>query len=477
MDRVVPDRDPRQQPGGPTSWFRSVRRLPERHPGRTITAVGVLFVLAYASSLVLLPKPDGRIVLGDAVHYYVYLRSAVYDRDLQFRNDYVRLYGLKGGEKGTEWVYEPTDTGHTRNMMAVGTAIAWSPLFVLATGLLHVGRWFGSVYPVDGFGRSFQATAGFSGILAATWGAWLAYRLCRSRFGPRVAIWSTLAVWLASSAVYYSVVSPTYSHAVSMLGSGAFFWYWATTFDQQTPGRYARLGALAGLVTLVRWQDAVFLIAPTVEALWHLQPSPIAHARRLRTAAVNLSSCILAATLVFSPQLMVWMTLYGDPLVVPQGSGFMRWTEPALIRVLVSDAHGLFSWTPVVVIGVCGLVPLARRERVLGLGLAAAFVASWYVNAAVADWWAGEAFGARRFVSCTPIFVMGTAAILSRLRSRSRIVSVVSVFVVANFLLLLQYQVFMHGLREVAPYPSGVYGLGLARFVVPIDLLRWLGEG
>ena len=45
----------------------------ERHPGRTITAIGTLLVLAYGASLFLLRKPDGRIVVGDAVHYYVYL--------------------------------------------------------------------------------------------------------------------------------------------------------------------------------------------------------------------------------------------------------------------------------------------------------------------------------------------------------------------------------------------------------------------
>ena len=44
-----------------------------------------------------------------------------------------------------------------------------------------------------------------------------------------------------------------------------------------------------------------------------------------------------------------------------------------------------------------------------------------------------------------------------------------------NGLLLVQYQTFMHGLRAVAPYPNGFYGLYVARFVVPFALLRrWL---
>jgi hypothetical protein len=41
---------------------------PERRPGRIIAAIGLLFALTYAASLVLLAKPTGRVVMGDAVH-------------------------------------------------------------------------------------------------------------------------------------------------------------------------------------------------------------------------------------------------------------------------------------------------------------------------------------------------------------------------------------------------------------------------
>jgi hypothetical protein len=42
--------------------------------------------------------------------------------------------------------------------------------------------------------------------------------------------------------------------------------------------------------------------------------------------------------------------------------------------------------------------------------------------------------------------------------------------------LLLQYQLFLKGWREIAPYPNGAYGLTFARFVVPFRLLgHWLG--
>jgi len=44
------------------------------------------------------------------------------------------------------------------------------------------------------------------------------------------------------------------------------------------------------------------------------------------------------------------------------------------------------------------------------------------------------------------------------------------VFVGLNFLLLVQYQAFIKGLRDLAPYPHGFYAMWIARFVVPFRL-------
>ena len=54
---------------------------PERHPGRTIIAIGLVFALAYGASLVLMPKADGRIVVGDALHE-AHLARVVAHREL-----------------------------------------------------------------------------------------------------------------------------------------------------------------------------------------------------------------------------------------------------------------------------------------------------------------------------------------------------------------------------------------------------------
>ena len=460
--------------------IQALFRLPERSPGRLIVVMGLLLALMYTAAIVFLPRRGGRIVVGDGVHYYVYVRSAVFDHDLQFANDYAQLYGMKTPQDIPGWMRERTVTGHVANMMSVGPPLLWLPLFLLVTGLVAAGRLIGLDYPLDGFGWVFQASAGYSGIIMAIAGVWISYRLAARYFDRAIAIWATLAVWLASSALYYSGMSPTYSHSASMFVVSAFLYVWATSLDRQTTGRYALVGLLAGFVTLVRWQDAVFLIVPLVEAIWHVWRPIGADAGmtaivRARRAFVRLGVCGAAAVVAFVPQMVVWEVLYGSPLTMPQTGAWMQWSAPFWWRVLFSDLHGLFTWTPVLALAGVGMVPLFRRDRLVGTALAAALLVSLWANGSVVEWWAGEAYGARRFVSCFPIFVLGFGGFASTwLRTRPRLLVTIAVFVALNWLLLLQYQLYMHGLGRLAPYPSGAYGLLVARFLVPVRLLGWL---
>jgi hypothetical protein len=296
---------------------RSWLTIAERHPGSLVLSLGLLFVATYVAVAAAFPNKSGRLVQGDAVHYYVYLRSVVFDRDVQFQNEYIRLYGLKGGEPGVEWVFNRLPSGYVRNLMPIGPAIVWAPLYLLTCALVWIGNVVGLSYPFDGYGRVFQVSGGISGALAALGGVWVAFLTAKRWYGDRPAIWAALALWLGSSAWYYSLVSPTYSHASSMLATGLFVWVWARPDPELTTGRYLWLGALGGFAALVRWQDAIFLLAPVGDAVWQITAGSAPRRERVRGALLGLVVCSGAAALVFSPQMVVWKVLYGHLMTVP----------------------------------------------------------------------------------------------------------------------------------------------------------------
>jgi hypothetical protein len=460
--------------GALTRWTDSLFGAAERHPGRTIAAVGLVCAIAYASAF-LTGVSRGQVMRGDAVQYYAYLRSAVFDRDLDFQNEYEHFYGARGDDAPPSvWLTERTPAGRPPNMMSVGPAILWSPFYLLCAGALWVLSAAGVGQAPTGFSTGLQLSAGVAGALYATAGAWLSFLAARRLFGVPAALWSTLVVWLAGPAVYYSVISPAYSHATSLFAVSLFVLIWLRSIGRYDLARGLLLGLAGGLAALVRWQDAIVLLLPACELI-SARLSGRLSTSRLAGLAGALAAGLVAGVL---PQLAAWQAVFGSALVVPQGGSFMRWTEPALLSVLFSTRRGLFLWTPALLLAAAGLAWLWRRDRLVGSATALTVAVAVYVNAAVWDWWAGEAFGARRFISYTPLFVLGLAALAHRLDEAGRRTALrlaAAGLIVYNLLFLLQYQLFMRGHADLAPYPTSVTQILIDRLFLPARLLAaWL---
>lgn len=417
-----------------------------------------------------------RLIRGDAVHYYVWVHSAVIDRDLDFANDLNGLFGLDfihtTPPPGFPVVYERTATGHVRNVMAVGTPMLWAPLFLLVAALWWGAAALGLAAPPTGFELPFQLIPDVVGLGAVGLALWFVYLVARDLHGEKAALLGSIAMFAGGSLLYYALVSPSYSHAVSAMVTSAFFYYWWKTRDDERIARYARVGALAGLVALVRWQDGILLGAVALDVVAHWRARRSAGAGFVAFALPRLFVAGVGSIIAFTPQMYGWLTIYGHPLLVPQGGDFMRWLSPHPLDTLLSPLRGLIAWTPIAALGIAGLVPLYRANARAAVLMGAFFLASLYINAAVVDWWAGEAFGARRFLSCFAPLAIGLASWLA-LPGRGGAVArlVTGCAVVANLFLFVHYEAFMLGATTLAPYPDNWYSLWVERWIVPFRLI------
>ena len=277
-----------------------------------------------------------------------------------FATNTSRIYKFRGDEPEATWLSETTPTGHVRSYMPVGPGLVWAPAFLLVSGTVWLADSLGANYPLDGYGRAFQAAAAFSGVIAAAIGSWLAFLSASALF--RIVDLPSGQRWLCGyhrAPCYYSLISPTYAHAASMLAVGAFWLAWMRTMERQTVARYGLMGVLVGVAALMRWQDGVLLLLPVIDALRHWRRGTTGSvAARLAAVAVG------AAAWDSRPQIAFWTIVYGQPFALPQGSAFMKWTEPALWSVMFSNRRGLVMWTPIIALSrFVGLVPLFRRDR------------------------------------------------------------------------------------------------------------------
>lgn len=369
-------------------------------------------------------------VASDGIFYYAPLHSVIVDGDLDFENEY-RVLGARPG------YFQRTETGRLPNNFSIGPALVWTPFFLLAHGLGHLG-W----YRPTGFGYPYFTAVATGTVIAGFLGVVWLFHLVRFYFHPRIAFVAALVIWLASFHLWYMVFEPSMSHAMAMASVAAFL---LVSHEGVRGARaFAGIGALGGVVALVRWQNVLFLPVAVAVSWW----------RHGRPRHIDLVAGAAAFIAVFSPQLLYWRALYGSFLLVPQGGGYLDWSTPELEAVLFSSRHGLLSWTPVLWLGVLGFPGFVRRAPMLGASLAAAVLAAWYVNASVLDWWAGASFGSRRFDAALPAFALGFAVTLEWAVRRVRERPLEAVFLMSTPFILWNAVLMLIYFRGVIP-PDG----------------------
>jgi hypothetical protein len=361
---------------------------------------------------------------GDGNGYYAYVRSVVIDGDLDFENEFRHgdplFREVFFDDQGAVQPWMRASTGRLTNQWAVGPSMLWLPFFLVAHGVVHVLNAFGAAIPADGYSGPYRWSCAIGtacyGWLAVLLGFEIAVRLA----GARAALVAALAIWWASALPVYMYFLPFHVHALSAFAVAAFVWYWLRVLPgpvdlrvdlkdrsdhrrgRHVPRRWLAWGALAGLMVDVYYLNALFALPAAVEIARPWPPD----ARRQRLAAGLLFLAGLLLTL--TPHFAAKWVVHGSPLATGYRDAFF-WATPRLWQVGFSAEHGLFSWTPVLLLALAGLVGLAWRDRRVGGGALAVFLLFYYAVASYQNWHGQSSFGNRFFLSFTALFVLGAA--------------------------------------------------------------------
>jgi hypothetical protein len=462
-------------------------------------AILVAFFLAQTLLLVWFGvlRPERMVVKGvDPVYYYAYTRSIFFDGDLDFRNEFERL------QEGGLPSIEETPTGKVANVFSIGPGILLAPFFL--TG--HVYALVTGYEPRDGYSAPYMMMSFVGLAVYGLFGILFSYAALRWLYPMKVAVLAVLGGWLATSVAYYIYPIALMPHTVSFFLVAVFLWIWLRVRDRHLSRRgWFLLGVLGGVMMLARWQNAIFLLTPVLD-IWlrrrrregepaltpalsrreresgaplsegglggissssgaltrarredqqsdspHPNPLPpgergTALDRRVLTPPQTWLIFFAGAFIAFLPQIIAWQVIFGRPLLIPQGGGFLLWLRPQIHLLLFSRHNGLITWTPITLFGLIGLVQFARtaERRSLGIALIAVVVGQLYLNSIVVDWFAGMGFGMRRFVGTMPILMIGLATFLAWLTRKIRYYQtcvLVGFLVLWNALFLVQYYI------------------------------------
>jgi hypothetical protein len=300
--------------------------------------------------------------------------------------------------------------GHLHPNKAPGTSFAAVPGYALAWG---VERMTG-VNPDDA--RVMTINAWLSGVagmaLVAALGVVVFWRLAMRLSGDRVgsALFATLA--FAFGTLYFPYATMLLEHdlvAVALLCACLL------VFGARSPARLFGAGLCAGAAVVFSYLSIVAVVLIAGYVAWRVgRPRGV-----LAFAAGTIPPFVVLAAynIACFGKLVATNYAWENPIFKEAGGGVLElFASPradVLLALLVSPTRGLFVGTPVLVLGVIGLVAMLRRPdlRPEGLLFAAMIAHIFLFNMSFTAWKGGWACGPRYLIPAIPFLALPIAVV------------------------------------------------------------------
>lgn len=378
-----------------------------RHACRSDGRWGLLLCLVALASLTLVFVTNKRphAPESDGFYNWMFARSAVWDRDFNFTNDYA-VCGDPWTLRGRQQV-----KGRPDNPYYIGPSLLWVPLLSVARAVLPAPE----TAPLPrkmGCGRPYTSFVFFfAGPLLATFTLWLCYRAARRFAADGPAALAAALIGLGGSLAAYAAELPWIGHLQSATASALLVLAVLRAWERPEPwGRWlAVLGAFT-LVSIERSTDALLGVLPAVAALVKLR----GQWRRLAALGVLFPVAFALGQL---PHLLVSKYLSGNWFPSTLGTNFMHFDQPHPFLLLFAPHGGFFYYTPAMWAAAIGAVYCVRDHRALRplvLACLAAVTLAIYLNASALDWFGSGTYGSRRLVFLTVIMVIFAACLTER---------------------------------------------------------------
>lgn len=303
--------------------------------------------------------------------------------------------------------------GHVHPNKAPGTSLAAAPGYSIVLGLerlfgidpdaawiLNVNEWLTGVFSV--------------GLVAAL-GVVMFYRaalwLSAGRGGG--ALFATVA--FAFGTLYFPYATMLYEHdlvAVALLGA------FLLSFNAPSLPRLFGAGVCAGAAIVASYLSVVAAAILGVYVFWRSRKPRAVLA--FAAGAIPPLAILGAYNLACFGRLLTTNYAWENPLFKEAGSGLIElFAEPrweVLITLLLSQTRGLFAGTPVLVLGVIGLVMMLRQPRVRAEGLLFTAMIAYVLvfNVTFKAWHGGWACGPRYLIPALPFLALPIAFIAPR---------------------------------------------------------------
>lgn len=364
-------------------------------------------VLAAGAILLLTP-----ILVEDNYSYFALARSAVLDGDLDRGNEYAEFNQTKA--------FAPDNRDAQDPMFA---SLARTPFLIAAHGLVLGGSALSPSYAPNGLSFPYLFLTALGDFFAVLIGCLACFSLVDRRVGSEYALFGVLVAVFGTNLLLFAYAWTGSSFQPSFALFALFLNHWDKTRDARRRLDWVVSGAFLGLLGMTRTLNLGFVLLPVLD--WSLTAVARLKERGSRAMVKHGGDGALLALgmlLGFAPQLCVQRLLDQVWVVDAYGVGTGRFAglRDNAWALFFSRPNGLFTSMPVLALAFIGLALFARRDRRLGLLLAATLALQLVAIGSYELWWGYFVYGTPYVVPCTPIFCLGLAALFRDVRLRWR---------------------------------------------------------
>ena len=412
----------RSAEGEPPAGARALERAGPFVVPALVLLAAVAYIVIYSAGLARTP------IRSDGAGYFIYLPAVVVFGDPTLE---AVARDCCAGRLPAHGISRWPETGRRLNQYPIGVAVLAAPAYIAAHALT---LWMGM--PADGFSFLYEHAAGLCGVAALGLGLAILRRVLLRSYPPAIVAATLLLIGLGTNLIHYAAWDPLYSHAYSFALISTLLYVIPLWYDAPSTRLSLLLGAVAGLVVLVRHPNALFLLLiPLFGLRRRREPAyePVVAAARWRQAAI----AVIAGFAVIAPQLLLYKAITGRWLVSAYRDQSFDFTNPEIAGVLFSVTKGLFFWSPVLLLVVPGLLAMRRAASAWRTPVAVVLAAHTYLVASWWDWQFGSSYGHRAFTDALGLMAMPIAAALQFAATRRRVAIVTGVLVSAAVALSL----------------------------------------
>mgnify|MGYP006277903771 CR=1 FL=1 len=397
-----------------------------KYPGQLVIVL-VLLMAVNVNFKYKLWNWENKVISWDIISYYAYLPATfIYnDISLEFAEENPEKFGDK------IWYFK-SQTGKNTIITSMGLAFLYMPFFLIA----HLfAPWLG--FEASGYTAPYSFALIFSCLAYLIVGLHFLRKLLERYFSKQVTAVVLFSVVIGTNLYYYVTIEAAMSHGFNFSLISVLLYLTDSWYRDKKYATAAWLGLVFGLIVLIRPTNIIVVL---LLFFWGITSFKGLGDRILfyLKAWPKLLVMIFFFFLVWVPQFAYWKYVSGSFLYYTYGEydASFFFNNPQILKSLFSYRKGWLIYTPIMALGLIGLISLFRQRRELFWPVTIYALVLIYVLSSWWCWWFGGGYGLRSYIDGYAALAIPLAAFITFFMKRKIIYRIV-VLVVIGFLIWL----------------------------------------